>query len=210
MSNFSQCAMSIRSATTGITFLILLCPTLARSQWVQTNGPYGGSVYCFAKSDTNLFVGAPFGVYCSTDGGSTWASASWGLTGGNVTHLLWSARISSREPLRCIRSTNNGASWISAGLAPRPVDAFAVGPAAGGTGVTNLFAVLIFMTPVSFFPPIMVQTGHDPARPATSLPSQWLTRISSQEPMAVFSVLPIMAQAGCRPVCRAFGSKPLL
>jgi hypothetical protein len=34
---------------------------LGLAQWVQTNGPYGGFVYSFAVSGTNLFAG--------TDGG---------------------------------------------------------------------------------------------------------------------------------------------
>jgi hypothetical protein len=42
---------------------VLLCP-LASAQWVQTNGPYGGPVSCFAISGTNLFAG--------TEGGGVW------------------------------------------------------------------------------------------------------------------------------------------
>ena len=37
--------------------IILFCP-FASAQWVQTNGPYGGYVYCFAVSGTNLFAEA--------------------------------------------------------------------------------------------------------------------------------------------------------
>ena len=42
--------------------IILLCP-FASAQWVQTNGPYGGYVYAFAVSGTNLFAGTEGGVW---------------------------------------------------------------------------------------------------------------------------------------------------
>jgi hypothetical protein len=32
-----------------------LLPSVSSAQWVQTNGPYGGSVITFAVSGTNLF-----------------------------------------------------------------------------------------------------------------------------------------------------------
>ena len=51
------------------------------SQWIQTNGPYGGDVYCFAVSGTNLFAGTFYhGVFRSTDNGTSWRAASTGLT----------------------------------------------------------------------------------------------------------------------------------
>lgn len=55
--------------------LILLCP-LALAQWVQTNGPCGGFVSCFAISGTNLFAGTNGGVFLSTNNGTSWTAVS--------------------------------------------------------------------------------------------------------------------------------------
>ena len=54
------------------------CPILA--QWVQTNGPYGGSVVrSFAVLGTNLFAGTFGGVFLSTDNGASWTAVNNGL-----------------------------------------------------------------------------------------------------------------------------------
>ncbi len=37
--------------------LALLLAGTVHAQWIQTNGPYGGDVNCFAVSGTNLFAG---------------------------------------------------------------------------------------------------------------------------------------------------------
>jgi hypothetical protein len=42
---------------------VLVC-AYASAQWLQTNGPYGGSIRCLAVSGTNLFAG--------TYGGGLW------------------------------------------------------------------------------------------------------------------------------------------
>ena len=39
------------------------------AQWVQTDGPYGGDINCFAMSGSTLFAGTGRGVYRSTDYG---------------------------------------------------------------------------------------------------------------------------------------------
>jgi hypothetical protein len=60
-----------------------LDPT-ARADWVQTNGPYGGSVSCLAFSPngsggTYLFAGTDSGVFLSTDNGTSAGSDAWPL-----------------------------------------------------------------------------------------------------------------------------------
>jgi hypothetical protein len=45
------------------------------SQWVQTNGPYGGTVRAFAVSGTNLFAGTDNGGV-STNNGTSWTGQS--------------------------------------------------------------------------------------------------------------------------------------
>jgi len=63
------------------------------AQWMQTNGPYGegpygGNVNCFAVSDTNLFAGTQgWGVFLSTNNGTTWTVVDSGLTNWAVYSL---------------------------------------------------------------------------------------------------------------------------
>jgi hypothetical protein len=52
---------------------------------VQTNGPYGGTVWSFAVSGTNLFVSTyGGGVFLSTNNGKSWNEVNEGLTNLNV------------------------------------------------------------------------------------------------------------------------------
>jgi hypothetical protein len=63
---------------------VLICP-FASAQWVQTTGPYGGSVYAFTTSGANVIAGTNCGVFLSTDGGTSWSAV--GLA-GSVIHGL--------------------------------------------------------------------------------------------------------------------------
>jgi hypothetical protein len=60
-----------------IEMVMLLCigiSSTVRSQWVQTNGPNGGPIWCLAVSGTNLFAGTDsLGAFRSADSGSSWA-----------------------------------------------------------------------------------------------------------------------------------------
>jgi hypothetical protein len=67
-----------------------------QAQWIQTNGPYGGRVTCFAVSGTNLFAGAccewwycesAGGVFLSTDNGESWTGVSIGLPNTSVNTI---------------------------------------------------------------------------------------------------------------------------
>ncbi|HET6402939.1 MAG TPA: hypothetical protein VFH95_16265 [Candidatus Kapabacteria bacterium] len=86
-----------------------------RAQWVQTNGPYGQPVYCFAVSGMNLFAGTDSGVYRSTDNGISWSAANNGYPVGKVEALfafgakLFAGSENTRHTI--YRSSNNGMSW---------------------------------------------------------------------------------------------------
>ena len=109
------------------------------SQWIQTNGPYGGDVYCFAVSGTNLFAGTGDGVFLSTDNGTSWTRASTGLTGTYVSSFAVSGTNLFAGTYGfsggVFLSTDNGTSWTQAstGLTSTLVSALAVSG-------TNLFA----------------------------------------------------------------------
>jgi hypothetical protein len=77
------------------TVIILLALALVASeynaQWIQTNGPYGGTIFCFAVSGTNLFAGTGNGgVFLSTNNGTSWTAVNSGLTNPYV----WSLAVS--------------------------------------------------------------------------------------------------------------------
>ena len=112
---------------------------LVQAQWVQTNGPYGGVIPCFAVSGTNLFAGTyGGGVFLSTNNGTSWTEVNNGLTGGTAVMAL---AVSGTNLFAgtlgggVFLSTNNGTSWtvVNNGLTDTYVYALAVSG-------TNLFA----------------------------------------------------------------------
>jgi photosystem II stability/assembly factor-like uncharacterized protein len=59
---------------------LCLLPTRSHAQWVQTNGPFAGTVTCLLAKDNYILLGTQTGgVYRSSDNGSSWASSSDGL-----------------------------------------------------------------------------------------------------------------------------------
>jgi ligand-binding sensor domain-containing protein len=102
------------------------------AQWVQTNGPEGGSATSFAVSGTNLFAGTyGGGVFLSTDNGTSWTPVNNGLWGTGVMSLAVSGTnlFAGTDGSSVFRSTNNGNSWthVNTGLT--------------GVNVPNLLAV---------------------------------------------------------------------
>ena len=127
----------------------LLFPIAAAPQWIQTNGPEGGVVYCLEVSGTNLFTGGYGGVFLSTNNGTSWTAVNTGLTraiaydltvspagGGAGTYLF------AGTDEGVFLSTNNGTSWtaVNTGMTNAIVKALAVSPVGGGTSSANLFA----------------------------------------------------------------------
>jgi hypothetical protein len=55
-----------------IAFLFLL-HLPAHTQWVPTNGPYGGAVNCFTSGDTLLFAGTDEGIFYLSDQSAKWS-----------------------------------------------------------------------------------------------------------------------------------------
>jgi hypothetical protein len=80
--------MSVRcSILLTMSFLAPLAGT-AYSQWVQTNGPYGGTVRAFAASGPNLLAGTDGGgIFRSTNNGTSWTQVNTGLTNTWVLSL---------------------------------------------------------------------------------------------------------------------------
>jgi photosystem II stability/assembly factor-like uncharacterized protein len=82
----------MRSVYVMISVLILL-PTAVLAQWMQTTGPYTGSIYAL-ESEPNgaggadVYAGESSGVFRSTDGGLAWTRASNGIPSGGVHSLV--------------------------------------------------------------------------------------------------------------------------
>jgi ligand-binding sensor domain-containing protein len=86
------------------------------AQWKQTNGPYGGEVYCIGVSGANIFAGTDQGVFLSTNNGTNWTEVNTGLpniivsalavSGTNLFAGTWGDGV--------FLSTNNGTSWTAA------------------------------------------------------------------------------------------------
>ncbi len=96
----------------------VICVTAVplHAQWVQTNGPYGGNVTCFAVSGTTMYAGTddwPIGgVFRSTDHGSTWTEAGYGLMKSRVFALAVLDRyLFAGTDKGIFRSSDDGTSW---------------------------------------------------------------------------------------------------
>ena len=48
---------NIISLNISVVILVFSLINSGEAQWIQTNGPYGGNIRCFAFSGTNLFAG---------------------------------------------------------------------------------------------------------------------------------------------------------
>jgi len=107
------------------------------AQWVQTNGPYGGYIRCFAVSGTNIFAGTGGGVFLSANNGTSWTDVNKGLTNTDVQALAVSGTnlFAGTWGGGVFLSTNNGISWtaVNTGLTNTDVQALAVSG-------TNIFA----------------------------------------------------------------------
>jgi hypothetical protein len=111
-----------------------------KAQWVQTNGPYGGTVNALVASGTNLFAGTyDGGVFLSTNNGTSWSQT--GLTNTNVHALAVSGTnlFAGTGWAGVFLSTDNGTSWtaVNTGLTNTNVYALAVSG-------TNLFAGTLY------------------------------------------------------------------
>ena len=118
--------------------IVLLIPmNIVLGQWLQTSGPYGGTISSFATVDTSLFAGtASAGVFRSTDSGANWDSVNSGLTNLGIQSLAVSGTnlyVGTRGGV--FRSTDNGTNWTAANTGLGNTDATAL--AVSGT---NLFA----------------------------------------------------------------------
>ena len=105
------------------------------AHWSQVSMPQGNAVYNLAydpSTPTTLYASSmAFGVYKSTDGGSTWADSTVGITGVFPFDILadsTGAIYMGTEGTGIFKSTDGGATWVmkDAGIAVN----------LGGSGIT--------------------------------------------------------------------------
>lgn len=121
-------------------FLVLFTGivNITKSQWIQTNGPYGGqNISCLAVSGANIFAGTSNGVFISSDDGNLWTQVNNGLTNKQVRALVISgANIFAGTYGGVFLSTNNGNTWtaVSNGL-PSDYDTIVMSMVIKGTDI---------------------------------------------------------------------------
>lgn len=94
--------------------LILLFPVNGQTQWMQTNGPCGGAIKCYASTDTNIYVGTwGSGVFRSINKGISWIPANYGIHNKYVNSMATSdSNIFIGTYVNgFFRSTNYGENW---------------------------------------------------------------------------------------------------
>ncbi len=122
-----------------LTVIVFLLASSASAQWVQTNGPYGGPITCFAASESEVFAGTDRGVFLTTNNGQSWTAANTGLPNytdeyGSQNNrvgalMLFGSNVFVAFGGGAYVSTNSGASWTPAseGLPPKvEITCFAV------------------------------------------------------------------------------------
>jgi ligand-binding sensor domain-containing protein len=127
-------------ATSIVLFFFIASTEILQAQWMQTNGPGGGVVNCFAFSGSNIFAGTDNGVYLSTNSGSSWTAVNNGLHEQVMALAVSGTNLIAGIHLDGIYlSTNNGTSWTAVYKGFTSVNAFAVNGtnifASGGDGV---------------------------------------------------------------------------
>ena len=118
--------------------LLIFAFAKTNAQWLQTGGPGGGDVRCFAVNGSTVCAGTDYGgVYLSTNNGSSWSGISNGLTNAAIRSLAISGSniFAGTYNGGAFLSTNNGTSWtaVNNGLTNAFVNALIING-------TNIFA----------------------------------------------------------------------
>ncbi|HZK77254.1 MAG TPA: hypothetical protein VFD13_10125 [Candidatus Kapabacteria bacterium] len=91
--------------------LAVMPPCALRAQWVQTNGPYGGFIYCLTVNGTNLYAGTDSGIFLSTNNGDNWRSLSKPSNDGINALAVSGARLFALTGDGLFFTTDSGESW---------------------------------------------------------------------------------------------------
>ena len=105
----------MKHLSTAFLLLIIFSFTNLQAQWTQTNGPLGGTIWCFAVHDSILFAGTNGGVFRSTDFGRSWTQANNGLAinSGIGSIVVKDSNLIAGGSNGVYISKDNGESWTS-------------------------------------------------------------------------------------------------
>ncbi|MFZ4399591.1 MAG: T9SS type A sorting domain-containing protein [Bacteroidales bacterium] len=89
--------------------------TNINAQWQQTNGPFGGSVNCFAENGNSIFAGTEVGLFKSDNYGTSWVKVNNNLINRNISSIIIkNNKIFAGSVGNCgglYVSSDNGISW---------------------------------------------------------------------------------------------------
>ena len=107
---------------------IFIGTNLSIAQWIQTSGPGGGDIRCFAFIGTNLFAGTSNGVFLTTNNGTSWTSVGLSNISVNALAVSGTSLFAGTDGSGIFVSTNSGTSWssINNGLTNYYIKALAV------------------------------------------------------------------------------------
>ena len=112
-------------------FALLFYPFLIiNAQWVQTNGPYGGTINCIAADGAHIFAGTENGgIFLSNNNSGNWTAVNNGLPIGtniyfsSIRSLLISGTKVFAGTNGIYLSTDYGNSWTLLSLSNNNINA---------------------------------------------------------------------------------------
>ncbi|MBL0048898.1 MAG: T9SS type A sorting domain-containing protein [Bacteroidetes bacterium] len=99
-------------------FVLVNCFLSVHANWVQTNGPVGGTINCLITINGIVYAGTTNGVFGSNNSGASWNSLNTGLNKHNDPTIVYSivniaANIFIGTSEGVYLSSNQGNSWIA-------------------------------------------------------------------------------------------------
>ena len=93
---------------------LFICSIHSFAQWQTCNGPYGGSLNALTNNGSFVFAGTySGGFYKSSNDGSTWTQANFGLTNTTINCLVMKDQYIFAGTLGGVfRLPPSGASWV--------------------------------------------------------------------------------------------------
>lgn len=109
-----------------LSFFFFLTNKFLNAQWLQTNGPIGGSVISYAYNTGNIFAGTGLGVFRSTNNGVNWLQTTLNNMETSSIVTIGNNVFAGGLNVGVFKSTDNGNTWNQSGLENLYVKSMAV------------------------------------------------------------------------------------